>query len=43
VLDRAALRAVHAVDDLPYVYGRLEIPVRFELTASIPEEIAGRN
>jgi protein TonB len=42
-LDRAALRAVHAVDQLPYVYGRLEIPVRFELTASIPEEIAGRN
>ncbi len=43
VLDRAALRAVHAVDALPYVYGRLEIPVRFELAASIPEETAGRN
>lgn len=39
-LDRAALRAVHAVDQLPYVYGRLEIPVRFELTASGPGEIA---
>jgi protein TonB len=39
-LDRAALRAVHAVDQLPYVYGRLEIPVRFELIASSPGEIA---
>ncbi len=39
-LDRAALRAVHAVEELPYVYGRLEIPVRFELTASTPAEIA---
>ncbi len=35
-LDRAALRAVHAVDQLPYVYGRLEIPVRFELAARAP-------
>jgi protein TonB len=39
-LDRAALRAVHAVDQLPYVFGRLQIPVRFELTASRTEEIA---
>jgi protein TonB len=39
-LDRAALRAVHAADQLPYVYGRLEIPVRFELTANVPEGIA---
>ncbi|MBS1105875.1 MAG: TonB family C-domain protein [Deltaproteobacteria bacterium] len=36
-LDRAALRAVHAVDQLPYVYGRLEIPVHFELAARAPE------
>ena len=43
VLDRAALRAVHAAGELPYVYGRLEIPVRFELTASGPGEFAGRN
>jgi periplasmic protein TonB len=42
-LDRAALRAVHAAEQLPYVYGRLEIPVRFELTASSPEDVAGRN
>ena len=39
-LDRAALRAVRAVDQLPYVYGRLEIPVRFELMASSPGEFA---
>ena len=39
-LDRAALHAVHAVDQLPYVYGRLEIPVRFELMASSPGEFA---
>ena len=31
VLDRAAERAVRAAEPLPYVYGRLEIPVRFEL------------
>jgi protein TonB len=42
-LDRAALRAVHAADQLPYVYGRLQIPVRFELTASRPEEVASPN
>ena len=35
-LDRAALRAVRAVDGLPYVYGRLEIPVHFELAARAP-------
>jgi len=35
-LDRAALRAVSAVDRLPYVYGRLEIPVHFELAARAP-------
>lgn len=35
-LDRAALRAVRSVDQLPYVYGRLEIPVRFELAAATP-------
>ncbi len=42
-LDRAALRAVHAAGELPYVYGRLEIPVRFELTASSTEEVASPN
>jgi protein TonB len=31
LLDRAAERAVRAAEPLPYVYGRLEIPVRFEL------------
>jgi len=30
-LDRAALRAVAASAPLPWVYGRLEVPVRFEL------------
>jgi protein TonB len=30
-LDRAALRAVVAAAPLPWVYGRLEVPVRFEL------------
>jgi len=35
-LDRAALRAVRAVDRLPYVYGLLEIPVHFELAARTP-------
>jgi len=30
-LDRAARRAVHDAGRLPYVYGRLEIPVRFVL------------
>jgi protein TonB len=35
-LDREALRAVRSVDRLPYVYGRLEIPVRFELAARAP-------
>jgi protein TonB len=31
VLDRAALAAVTAAAPLPWVYGRLEVPVRFEL------------
>jgi len=30
-LDRAAMRAVVAAAPLPWVYGRLEVPVRFEL------------
>ena len=30
-LDRAATRAVREADGLPHVYGRLEIPVRFDL------------
>ena len=30
-LDRAAARAVAAAAPLPWVYGRLEVPVRFEL------------
>lgn len=30
-LDRAATRAVDAAAPLPWVYGRLEVPVRFEL------------
>ena len=33
ILDRAAERAVRAAAALPYVYGRLEIPVLFELEA----------
>ena len=31
LLDRAATRAVADAAPLPYVYGRLEVPVRFEL------------
>jgi protein TonB len=38
LLDRAALRAVHEADQLPYVYGRLEVPVRFELAS--PPDVA---
>jgi len=30
-LDRAAVRAVAAAAPLPWVYGRLEVPVRFEI------------
>ena len=30
-LDRAALRAVAAAAPLPWVYGRLEVPIRFDL------------
>lgn len=37
-LDRAAARAVYDAGKLPYVYGRLEIPVRFELEARAPAE-----
>jgi protein TonB len=33
ILDRAATRAVADAGRLPWVYGRLEIPVRFELAA----------
>ena len=33
VLDQAATRAVRSAGALPWVYGRLEIPVRFELNA----------
>ena len=32
ILDRAALAAVRAAAPLPWVYGRLEVPVRFELS-----------
>jgi TonB family protein len=40
VLDRAAERAVRSAEPLPYVYGRLEIPVRFELEARTPDSVA---
>jgi TonB family protein len=33
-LDRAATRAVVAAAPLPWVYGRVEVPVRFELEGS---------
>ena len=33
ILDRAALAAVEAAAPLPWVYGLLEVPVRFELAA----------
>ena len=32
-LDRAAARAVRDAGALPWVYGRIEVPVRFELVA----------
>ena len=32
ILDRAALDAVEAAAPLPWVYGRLEVPVHFELS-----------
>lgn len=41
VLDRAAERAVRAAEPLPYVYGRLEIPVRFELEPRSANAVAG--
>jgi periplasmic protein TonB len=34
ILDRAALAAVEGAAPLPWVYGRLEVPVRFELGAT---------
>ena len=37
VLDRAAERAVRDAAPLPYVYGHLEIPVRFELEPRTPD------
>jgi protein TonB len=40
VLDRAAERAVRSAEPLPYVYGRLEIPVRFELEPRAPDSVA---
>jgi protein TonB len=40
VLDRAAERAVRAAEPLPYVYGRLEIPVRFELEPASSDPVA---
>lgn len=33
LLDRAAERSVQAAAPLPYVWGRLEVPVRFDLDA----------
>jgi TonB family protein len=33
ILDRAALAAVEAAAPLPWVYGLLEVPVRFEFSA----------
>jgi protein TonB len=33
ILDRAALAAVEAAAPLPWVYGLVEVPVRFELAA----------
>jgi protein TonB len=40
VIDRAAERAVRAAEPLPYVYGRLEIPVRFELEPASSDPVA---
>jgi protein TonB len=40
LLDRAALRAVHDAGELPYVYGRLEVPVVFELVPRAPGPVA---
>jgi protein TonB len=40
LLDRAAERAVRAAAPLPYVYGRLEIPVHFELEPRAPASVA---
>ncbi len=36
-LDRAAEQAAHAAAPLPWVYGRVEVPVRFEIVASSPD------
>jgi len=40
-LDRAAERAVLDAGALPWVYGRLEVPVRFELTRRSANDGAG--
>lgn len=40
-LDRAATRAVQDAAPLPWVYGRLEVPVRFELEDRHPGGGAG--
>jgi TonB family protein len=37
VLDRAAEQAAVAAAPLPWVYGRVEVPVRFEIVAGRPE------
>ena len=36
-LDRAAEQAARAAAPLPWVYGRVEVPVRFEIVASSPD------
>lgn len=36
-LDRAAEQAARAAAPLPWVYGRVEVPVRFEILASTPD------
>lgn len=35
-LDRAAEQAARAATPLPWVYGRVEVPVRFEIAGSAP-------
>jgi len=40
-LDRAATRAVLDAAPLPWVYGKLEVPVRFELKPRIPAGARG--
>jgi TonB family protein len=36
-LDRAAEQAARAAAPLPWVYGRVEVPVRFEIVATSPD------